>query len=315
MPRVFISYARHDLSPVLQLERALQAHGIIVWRDQESIYGGQQWPKAIGEAIAANDCFLLVWSKSATQSHFVEFEWNSAIALRKTILPCLLDDTPLPPTLSAINAIDVKQLDDALPRLLQALQRPVPSPDPTRSADVIAQLRALPPTQPEEVVQAAKAAFAQQGWSVQGNVYQAAGDFHLTIAQPETKPAKTMVERWQTWVALFVGLLTITSLAIDLPGKIQKLLGPGDTGVQVVQQALAGVIWDEGQEPLPGVEVVLPELNLTTMTDRNGAFAFQVKDQKQRTVDFIARKDGYKTHNADATLGNTSMNFVMRRKP
>jgi CarboxypepD_reg-like domain len=116
-------------------------------------------------------------------------------------------------------------------------------------------------------------------------------------------------------VALFVGLLTITSLAIDLPGKIQKLLGPDDMGVQVVQQALAGVIWDEGQEPLPGVEVVLPEFNLTTTTDRNGAFAFQVKDQKQRTVDFIARKDGYKTHNADATLGNTSMNFVMRRKP
>jgi hypothetical protein len=48
MPRVFISYARHDLNHIQQLERALQAHDVSVWRDQESIYGGQQWPKAIG---------------------------------------------------------------------------------------------------------------------------------------------------------------------------------------------------------------------------------------------------------------------------
>jgi hypothetical protein len=242
MPRVFISYARHDLIPVQQMERALQAHDLIVWRDQENIYGGQQWPKAIGEAIAAHDYVLLVWSKSAAQSHFVEFEWNSAIALRKTILPCLLDDTPLPPALSAINAIDARQLDDAFPRILHALQQPVPAPDPARSAIVIAQLRSLTPAGPEEVLQAAKTIFAQQGWRVQGNVYQAAGDFHLTIAQPETKPAKTIVEKWQTWVALLVGVLTITSLAADLPGKIRKIFAPDESMVQVIQQPLSGVI-------------------------------------------------------------------------
>ena len=315
MPHVFISYARHDLNAVKQLERALQAHDVSVWRDQESIYGGQQWPKAIGEAIAAHDHVLLIWSKDAAQSHFVEFEWNSAIALRKIILPCVLDDTPLPPALSAINAIDVRQLDDALPRILQALQRPVPPPDPARSANVIAQLRSLAPAEPEEVVEAARSIFTQQGWSVQGNVYQAAGDFHLTIAQPETKPVKTIVEKWQTWVALFVGVLTITSLAADLPGKIRKIFAPDESTIQVIQQPLSGVIWDEGHEPLPGVEVVLPELKLVTMTDRHGAFAFQVKAPKQRTVDVIAKKDGYMTYNADATLGNTSFNFTMRRNP
>ena len=229
MPRVFISYTRHDLNPVKKIERSLQAHDIAVWRDQESIYGGQQWPKAIGEAIAAHDYVLLVWSKSAAQSHFVEFEWNSAIALRKTILPCLLDDTPLPPALSAVNAIDVRQLDDALPRILHALQQPLPTPDPARTTNVIAQLRSLAPAEPEEMVEAARSIFAQQGWSVQGNVYQAAGDIHLTIAQPETKPAKTIVEKWQTWVALFVGVLTITSLAADLPGKIRKIFAPDES--------------------------------------------------------------------------------------
>jgi len=37
-----MSYSRDDLSAVQPLERALQAHNITVWRDQESIYGGQQ---------------------------------------------------------------------------------------------------------------------------------------------------------------------------------------------------------------------------------------------------------------------------------
>jgi hypothetical protein len=104
--------------------------------------------------------------------------------------------------------------------------------------------------EPGEVVEAARSIFAQQGWSMQGNVYQSAGDFHLTITQPETKPAKTIVEKWQTWVALFVGVLTITSLAADLPGKIRKLFAPAESTVQVIQQPLSGVIWDEGHEPL-----------------------------------------------------------------
>jgi hypothetical protein len=72
--RVFMSYSRDDLRAAQQLEGALQAHDIAGWRDQESIYSGQQWPQAIGEAIAAHDCLLLVWSKSAARLHFVEFE-------------------------------------------------------------------------------------------------------------------------------------------------------------------------------------------------------------------------------------------------
>jgi CarboxypepD_reg-like domain len=150
---------------------------------------------------------------------------------------------------------------------------------------------------------------------VQGNVYQAGRDFHLTVTQPWEKPEKSLVERWQTWVALFVGVLTITTLAADLPGKIRKIFAQDESTIPVIQQPLSGVIWDERHEPLAGVEVVLPELKLVTTTDRHGAFAFQVRAHKQRTVDVIAKKDGYTTYNTDATLGNTSLNFTMRRRP
>jgi hypothetical protein len=143
MAESFISYARAGLDVVQRLEQVLVANGIAVWRDQKSIRGGEQWPKAIGEAISATDCLILVWSKHAAQSHFVEFEWNTAIALRKTILPCLFDETRLPAALSAINAVDGRQLDDTLPKILDALEKAAPAAEPAHNSAVIAQLGSL----------------------------------------------------------------------------------------------------------------------------------------------------------------------------
>ena len=131
MTRVFLSYARDDLQIVQRLAQDLVAHGLTVWRDQDSIYGGQQWPKAIGEAIATHDWVVLVWSQHAARSHFVESEWNIALARQTPIIPCYLDQTPLPSALSSTNSIDLSVLTAALPKLLQALRQPAP-PDAVR---------------------------------------------------------------------------------------------------------------------------------------------------------------------------------------
>jgi hypothetical protein len=152
MPKIFLSYSRYNVNLVQRIEQALKANDIVVWRDQEGIYGGEHWPKAIGEAISANDCLLLVWSKSSATSHFVEFEWNTAIALKKTILPCMLDGTPLPPALSAVNTIDLRVMESALPKILQALQKSVTVADPEHRAEVIAKLEEITSTEPETVV-------------------------------------------------------------------------------------------------------------------------------------------------------------------
>ena len=42
-PGVFISYARKDPQSAQNPEEILQAEGIGVWRDQESIYAGEKW--------------------------------------------------------------------------------------------------------------------------------------------------------------------------------------------------------------------------------------------------------------------------------
>ena len=69
MPTIFLSYSRADLPLIEELEAQLKNHPeISIWRDQEKIYGGQKWPKVLGEAIADQDVFLLAWSKNSAAS-------------------------------------------------------------------------------------------------------------------------------------------------------------------------------------------------------------------------------------------------------
>ncbi len=198
MAQVFLSYARRDLPNLRPLLQSLGVHGITVWRDQNNLYGGQPWPKAIGEAIAVHDVLLLVWSQEAAASHCVEFEWNTALALQKSILPCYLDSTPLPPALSAIKGIDARLPHEALPKILYALQQPVTPPKVEQSARVITTLAGITATEPAEVVRTARALFRQHGWHVQGNVYQAAGDTHVTVERQPPGPARIWLDKWQT---------------------------------------------------------------------------------------------------------------------
>ena len=115
MPSVFLSYSREDLPLIEQLEAQLKKHSeISIWRDQEKIYGGQKWPKVLGEAIADQDVVLLAWSKHAAAFHFVEFEWCTALAQKKTIIPCLLDSTAMPLSLAATQGIFQTSLSSSM---------------------------------------------------------------------------------------------------------------------------------------------------------------------------------------------------------
>lgn len=168
MPRVFVSYARQDLPLVEQLATHLASTpGLSSWCDQEKIYGGQHWPKVLGEAIADQDVFLLAWSKAAADSYYVEFEWTTAIALKKTIVLCLLDDTPLAPALKALHAHRASDIEG----LVHSLRTAAPG-DTNRRAPVIHALGGITATEPGPVLAQAKSVFAHQLWSVQGNVYQ-----------------------------------------------------------------------------------------------------------------------------------------------
>jgi len=217
MPSVFLSYSREDLPLIERLEAHLKTHpDISIWRDQEKIYGGQKWPKVLGEAIADLDVFLLAWSKNSAASHFVEFEWCTAIALKKTIVPCLLDTTTLPPSLRATTAISL----DNLPKLVTTLTETPLGADVVRHAEISSKLDQITATEPREVLTAAKTLFDQRGWTVQGTVIQ--GE-HVTvhIGQDTESASKGFAEQWQTWVGILVGVLTAITITIELPKKLK----------------------------------------------------------------------------------------------
>jgi hypothetical protein len=205
---VFLSYSREDLPAAKQIQQILQDQGISVWRDQISIYGGQQWPKAIGEGIAVRSLFVLIWSKEAAISHFVEFEWNTALALKKVIIPIRLDDTPLPPSLQALNAIPLATISDS--KYLQELLKKSAQPDLNQRRAVIKKLEQIPDGASEMVVAEAKAIFQQEGWKVGGNVIQIHGG-NVTINDTTGNPKgqKEWFKKGEIWFASIAGIFFI----------------------------------------------------------------------------------------------------------
>jgi hypothetical protein len=304
MPRVFVSYARYDSKAVDALEPALRNAGVEVWRDQESLQAGERWPKALGEAIAATDAFILVWSAHAASSDFVELEWTTALALKKLVIPYRLDDAALPLALRSIHAVSSLDPLLATQTICDSLARSkVPREDATTRA-VLNGLGEIAGSQPKEVLEAAKRTFYQQGWLVQGTVYQAAGDIHINVppAPPTRKP---LVERWQIWVALLVGILTAITLAFSIVTLVRdKVREDAAKQLPLQEQILAGFVSGERNEPLDAVTISLPAFQQSLKTDRNGYYRFSIKAAKQETVVLLASKTGYGEYKTYATLGN-----------
>lgn len=76
----------------------------------------------------------------------------------------------------------------------------------------------------------------------------------------------------------------------------------------------SGMVWDEESEPLSEVIIFLPELNLFDTTDHQGRFSFVIHDTTSKSISFIARKEGYKTYEADGSVGNPNYNFNLIKK-
>ena len=317
-PAVFISYARQDLGLAKKFEQALTERGFSVWRDQESIYAGENWPKAIGEAISSQNYVLLFWSRNAGKSHFVEFEWTTAIALRKSILPCLLDETPLPPSLTTYQGIPFTDFEKSLGKLLNSLEKSIPESDIQHNQEVISNLEKITPGKPEEVIEAAKHIFKQHGWTVLGDFYQAARDINITVQKSAPGSSRNFFEKWQ-FVAFLAAALTVVSLLLDLPAKI-GLFDAGDEKVQIAQ-SVSGTILDKGSgNPLTGVYVHTPEFVdkhgavFSAISDSNGRFSIpSVLAFHQESIRLVAQKQGYKTYRTDATLANPKQEFHMEK--
>jgi hypothetical protein len=305
MPTVFMSYSWDDVSYAEQLEADLKGVGINVWRDQQKLYGGLLWPKELGEAIAAQDAILLLWSGKAADSHFVEFEWTTSIALKIPIIPCLIDTTPLPPALRAIQAVQISPIESCVQQILTALKAPQIGKSRLETSRVIDALATIAERDPVEVICHVRAIFSQQGWTVQGNVYQAAGD--IIIQQGGEKKEKEGIDLWVKIVGLIAAFLGIVISCYTIKDHLftpKKQTAVIETKPQAHKIPLRGIVRTSPGEAISDATVSLnSETGRSITTTSDGGFYFaNISGVSGDRVRIYVKKPGYRNHNEYVSL-------------
>lgn len=138
--RVFISHEWENREFVLKTADFLRSNGIEVWKGNLSMKGGEDLLDKISEGLQWCDSLLLAWSEEAGKSKWVDRTWKIALKQNKKIIPCLLDDTPLPPFLEILQSLDCKDDPECQTRgkeILKALKKEKTTPTPEEGFEKI----------------------------------------------------------------------------------------------------------------------------------------------------------------------------------
>lgn len=111
--KAFISYASKDRDLVTYIIQGLRKArpDLDLFFDVETLRSGDKWEECLGKAIDDSDILFLCWSKNASDSKWVEYEWNYALNKKgiEAIEPIPLDDPrscPPPSKLSSMHFND-----------------------------------------------------------------------------------------------------------------------------------------------------------------------------------------------------------------
>ena len=105
---VFASYSRVDTPVVKPLVELMRAIGPSVFRDEDSIPPGHKWSVVLADAIEGCRVVLVFWCAHSADSKEVKKEYMQAIDLEKTVIPVLLDETPLYGRLAEFQGVDMR---------------------------------------------------------------------------------------------------------------------------------------------------------------------------------------------------------------
>jgi len=128
-PTVFISYAHGDAEFAQRLIADLSAAGHACWIDTSQIKGGDEWITTIAEGIINSYAFVVIVTRQALQSRWVQDEILWARKKNKLIIPLLLEDVLHEPHFIILTSYQGVALFDsdyarALPKLLRSLPNP-----------------------------------------------------------------------------------------------------------------------------------------------------------------------------------------------
>jgi hypothetical protein len=111
MPDVFISYSSKEEGLARIIHQELTTHGVSAFLASLSMPPGAIWPEVILAELRASTWVIVLASKSACQSSFVNQELGGAFFGVKTVVPIVWDVMPadLPGWLSRCQAIDLRK--------------------------------------------------------------------------------------------------------------------------------------------------------------------------------------------------------------
>jgi hypothetical protein len=120
---VFISHATEDLAIAQEAEAVLEASGFDPWLDRSDIRFGALLGRQLTRGIQASRAVVLLWSSAAAGSRWVASEVLQSFHAGRFIVPCVLDDAPLPQFLSRSVYLDLRRGSaEALEQLAEKLR-------------------------------------------------------------------------------------------------------------------------------------------------------------------------------------------------
>jgi hypothetical protein len=104
LPKVFLAYVQEDAGAVDRLFRAFDEREFAPWMDRRKLMAGQNWPRAIEEAIETSDFFVACYSRhSVSKKGGFQAEIRYALECARRvpldeifIVPVRLDDCQVP---------------------------------------------------------------------------------------------------------------------------------------------------------------------------------------------------------------------------
>lgn len=143
-PRVFVSHSSANAAAAKRVGKVLEAAGFGVWLDSSDIRLGVLLRNELHEAIQKSCAVALLWSEPASKSRWVAAEILTAFHMDRFIIPCVVDDAPLPQFLGNSVHLDLRKNEaEALGQLARAVEK-VPrqaNPIPPRIASASAELK------------------------------------------------------------------------------------------------------------------------------------------------------------------------------
>lgn len=138
--RLFITYDHENLAGIRQLVEILTAGGHAAWFDQQ-LLPGQDWKQELETSIAACEAYVYALTQTSVSSEWCQWEFATAVRLRKGIIPVLLEKEVEAP--GALQRFQYADLSDgatpiAVAKLMAALgaMQQVPVAEaPTAPAD------------------------------------------------------------------------------------------------------------------------------------------------------------------------------------